>query len=135
LTSSTLERSPLSSLGWSSLRGSNVAFLAYLVTGTLVLLFLFATVHRRSTAQISVFSPRYHKVVQVWIEHGYFKHGGLAFTEPGDANPRQTVWRSSSMGFLLAAQLVERMSYLLRGRYTYRRFRPHFPMRLHTISA
>ena len=97
-----------------------VAGLLYLALGSIVLIFLFATVHRRTDAEISAFNDRFHRVVQVWIEHGYLKHGGLAFTEPGETNPTQTVWRSSSMAFLQVAHVLERVHHLVRGSYSYR---------------
>jgi hypothetical protein len=101
-------------------RDTRLAGLLYLALGAIVLIFLFGTVHRRTDAEIQAFNDRFHRVVQVWIEHGYLKHGGLAFTEPGEANPTQTVWRSSSMAFLQAAHVLERVHYLLRGSYSYR---------------
>ena len=97
-----------------------IAGLLYLALGALVLIFLFKTVHRRTDAEIHAYNDRFHRVVQVWIEHGYLKHGGLAFTEPGETNPTQTVWRSSSMAFLQAAHVAERFQYLVRGSYSYR---------------
>ena len=101
-------------------RETRLAGVLYLTLGAIVLTFLYGTVHRRTDAEIQAFNDRFHRVVQVWIEHGYLKHGGLAFTEPGENNPTQTVWRSSSMAFLQAAHVLERFHYLLRGSYSYR---------------
>ena len=95
------------------------------MAGTVLMVFLFGTVHRRSPDEIRAFGDRFHRVVQVWIEHGYLKHGGLYFAEPVDANPRQIVWRSSSMAFLQGAHLLERVHYLSRGRYSYRLMAVH----------
>jgi hypothetical protein len=97
-----------------------MAFVWFLASGAVLMTFLFFTVHQRSGSDILAFSTRFHRVVQVWIENGYFKHGGLAFTEAGDANPNQVVWRSSSMAFLQGAHLLERLYYLVRGLYSYR---------------
>jgi hypothetical protein len=87
----------------SPTRGNKIAFFVYLAAGTVLMVFLFSTVHRRSTAERRALGDRFDRVVQVWIEHGYFKDGGLYFAEPVDANPRQTVGRSSSMAFLQSA--------------------------------
>jgi hypothetical protein len=101
-------------------RDMRLAAVLYLALGGIVLVFLFQTVHRRTDGEISAYNDRFHRVVQVWIEHGYLKHGGLAFTEPGEVNPTQKVWRSSSMAFLQAAHVLERLHYLVRGSYSHR---------------
>jgi hypothetical protein len=116
-TIASVSRSPSSA---AAARETRLAGLLYLAFGAIVLLFLLGTVHRRTDAEIQTFNDRFHRVVQVWIEHGYLKHGGLAFTEPGELNPRQTIWRSSSMAFLQGAHVLERLHYLLRGSYSYR---------------
>jgi hypothetical protein len=94
--------------------------------GFLVFGFLFATVHHRDLSielpkYAAEYFPieRYPTVIRVWIEHGYFKHGGLAFREPVDQDPTQEVWRSNPMGFMQAAHLLERMNYALRGKFSY----------------
>ena len=105
---------------WPDGFGDGAIFLIYLAAGTIVMVFLFYTVHSRSIDKIQAVNQRFHRVVQTWIEHGYLKHGGLAFTQAGEADPGQRVWRSSSMGFLQGAHLLERLHYLVRGRYSYR---------------
>ncbi len=104
---------------WESLGGM-------VLLGFFVFVFLFATVHRRDLssewAEYSVkYFPieRYPNLIRLWIEHGYFKHGGLRFLEPVDQNPTQEVYRSNPMGFLQAAHLLERVNYWLRGKFSY----------------
>lgn len=63
---------------------------------------------------------RYSKTIMVWIQHGYFKHGGLSFLEDIDQNPTQQVWRSNPMGFLQMAHLLERIHFWIKGSYSYR---------------
>ena len=97
---------------WESLAG-------LLLFGLAILAFLFATVHRRdlnaalTTKYVytaSEDSQRYLKLIQLWIEQGYLKHGGLWFLQPGDVGyvgedaPR--VYRSGSMAYLQAAHLL-----------------------------
>jgi hypothetical protein len=111
--------------GWESL-------VALLCLGLLVLSFLFATVHRRDLATelakpygTSGANPdRYPRLIRLWIEQGYLRHGGMWFIQPGDIgyvdenHPR--VYRSGTMGYLQAAHLLERISYAVRGKFSYR---------------
>ena len=103
-------------------RGTLRAFVLYLLAGLVLMAFLFATVHRRSIADIAAYPSynRYHQVLQVWVEHGYFKHGGLAFSQPVWANPAQKVWRSNTLIWFQGAHLLQRINYLFTGRYSYR---------------
>ena len=111
--------------GWESL-------LALLSFGLVVLSFLFATVHHRDLARElpepyghSAANPdRFPRLIRLWIEQGYLRHGGMWFIQPGDigyideAHPR--VYRSGTMGFLQAAHVLERISYAVRGKFSYR---------------
>ena len=103
---------------FSPARGAYRALGSYLVTGAVLMAFLSATIHQRSVAEIQNYPSfqRYHQIIQVWIEHGYFTHGGLAFKEPASANPTQMVWRSNSLAFLQVAHLLQRINYALTGR-------------------
>ena len=80
---------------------------------------LFLTVHNRDVSR-STFHQRHNNVIRVWIEHGYFKHGGMAFRQPVDENPRQGVWSSSTLGFMQAAHMLERISYAWKGVFSQR---------------
>lgn len=107
------------------------SFLGLLALGGVVLIFLFATVHRRDLSvdlakpytYTAAESTRYPKLIQFWIEQGYLKHGGLWFLQPGDVgyidedHPR--VYRSGAMGFLQVAHLLERINYTFRGKISY----------------
>ncbi len=95
--------------------GRLTTLLGLVLAGLAVEAALFATVQKdrelRGTDKI--------QVIMVWIQHGYLKHGGLKFLEPVDSNPTQRVWRSSSMGYMQSAHLVERIYVAFRGRPSY----------------
>ena len=97
--------------------GGGAAMALYLVTGAAIIVFLFMTVHHRDPQETRK-NDRYRRALIVWIEHGYFHHGGLAFKESVDQNPSQELWQSSSMGFLQGAHLLERMNYRFRGGFS-----------------
>ncbi|MBI4776149.1 MAG: hypothetical protein HY788_18555 [Deltaproteobacteria bacterium] len=101
------------------LRGRFACFLFFLLFGMVIYVFLFLSVHNRDVGKLE-FRQKYNDTIKVWIEHGYFKHGGLAFCRPVDENQRQKIWRSSSMGFLQAAHLLERISYAWNGGFSQR---------------
>jgi len=98
------------------------ALALYLVAGLALMAFLFGTVHSRTAAEIKAYPSfqGYHEILQVWVEHGYLRHGGMAFKEPVSANPSQRIWRSNSLIFLQGALLLQRINYLFRGAYSYK---------------
>jgi hypothetical protein len=115
-----------------TLRGGWASLVGFLLFGLVVLSFLFATVHHRDPAaeppnvqgRSAANADRFPRLIRLWIEQGYFKHGGMWFLQPGDigyvdeAHPR--VYSSGTMGFLQPAHLLERVSYALRGGFSYR---------------
>ena len=100
-------------------RGGFVCLLLFLLFGVVIYAFLFLTVHNRDVSTLE-FNQRYNDSIKVWIEHGYFKHGGLAFRRPVTEDPQQKIWRSSPMGFIQAAHLLERISYAWKGGFSQR---------------
>ena len=110
----------------SPARSTATALLLYLLAGAALTAFLFLTVHKRPESELTgLHFIRYHQVVRVWVEDGYLKHGGLAFLEPVDRNPKQKVWRSNSMAFLVGALLLERVPYVAGGSYSLRLMTVH----------
>ena len=128
MTQRAIALTPLRLIGrLSPEHGPWQALILYLLAGAVLMAFLFATVHRRTPAEIRGYASfqGFPEIIQVWIEHGYLKHGGLAFRQPASANPTQKVWRSNSMAFLQGAHLLERVSYAVTGQYSYRLMTVH----------
>ena len=112
--------------------GGGAAFIVLFFYGVLLLILLFNTVHDRSDEEFKTrLVPRYNKSIIVWINNGYFSHGGLAFSKPVQEEPKQKVWRSITMGYLQFAHLLQRINYALTGEFGYYLMALHnqfFPM-------
>jgi hypothetical protein len=99
---------------------SSWSFIVFFAYGVFLLWFLFVTVHDRREAEfVKRMDSRWPKILQVWIDHGYFKHGGMAFMEPVDQKPDQNVWRSNSMLFMQLGHLLERLHVSYKGTFSY----------------
>lgn len=94
--------------------------LIFLVYGIFLLWFLFFTVHDRKGGEfIERMDSRWPTILQVWINHGYSKHGGMAFMQPVDQKPDQKVWRSNSIFFLQLGHVLERIHIAFKGEFSY----------------
>lgn len=104
--------------------GGLTSLLVLAAAGLVVLFALFNTVHRRSTAEIVNGSPaRYRELITYWRDHGYVKHAGMWVrgAEEGWSPPKEGETRyvyRSSMAHLAAAHALQRVSFLVRGRYS-----------------
>lgn len=118
---------------WKNLHvGGSAAFIVFLLYGVALLILLFNTVHDRSNEEFkNRLIPRYNNSIMVWINNGYFAHGGLGFFKPLQEEPRQTVWKSITMGYLQFAHLLQRIHYAFTGKFGYYLMAIHnqfFPM-------
>jgi len=88
---------------------------------------LFNTVHDRTEEEFRKRGrPLNYDSIKVWINHGYFVHGGLAFKKSAEEDPRQVVWKSLTMGYLQLAHLLQRAHVKVTGKFNY------FLMALHS---
>ena len=100
--------------------GGGAAFIVLLLFGIAILVLLFNTVHDRSDEEFkNRLIQRYNKAIIIWINNGYFTHGGLAFSKPVQEEPKQHVWQSITMGYLQFAHLLQRIHYALTGEFGY----------------
>lgn len=78
------------------------------------------TVHDRSEKEFEYRTDsRWPKILQVWINHGYLKHGGMSFEYPVDQKPDQTVYRSNTMLFMQLGHFIQRLQIYYRGEFSY----------------
>lgn len=88
--------------------------------GAVVLIFAFLTVHRRSPQELSQNSmaQRSHFSIDYWLQHGYFRSGGLA-VRTGGTSPLY-YHRSSTGGRFLTGFLAEKIYFAFNGHYSWR---------------
>jgi hypothetical protein len=99
---------------------SSWSFLIFLFYGVVLLWFLLATVHDRNEEElIKRMDPRFSDFIQVWINHGYLKHGGMGFRVPVNQKPDQRVWRSTTLFHLQLGHVLERMYIAYNGKFSY----------------
>ncbi|MBI4774585.1 MAG: hypothetical protein HY788_10455 [Deltaproteobacteria bacterium] len=101
--------------------GGGVSLICFLLSGLILCVFLFNTVHKRDYREYAAAKDqRNHNLIQRWIDEGYFKQGGMLILPEKDAEGRTVVYSSSFFGFLQAGHLLERLNRWLRGTYSYR---------------
>ena len=99
-------------------KGRFASLFMFFLFGLVIFVFLFCTVHSRPISQCE-FPARYHDVIKVWIEHGFFKHMGMRFGQPVDQNPEEIIlWLSYPMNFIQGAHLLQRISYFFWGEFS-----------------
>ena len=82
--------------------------------------FLFITVHDRKETELKQrIDSRWSKTLQNWIEHGYLKHGGMAFQYPVYQKPDQRVYSSNSMLYMQLGHLMQRFHVANGGEFSY----------------
>ena len=90
--------------------------MVFTLVGLLLLGVLFQTVHNRTDYEFkNRINPRWENAIMVWIQHGYFKHGGLFFSKPGDADPAPEASGNSTMTFVQVNHLLQRIHVWLTG--------------------
>lgn len=89
--------------------------LLLLAIGVLPLWFAMRTVHRRPPEELLARSGRAQFSIRHWVEHGYWKSGGLLF-RAAPANSIQ-IYRSSTGGVLLSGFIVEKIYFTMTGEY------------------
>jgi len=96
-------------------RRTLLAFLLLLAIGLIPYYFALRTVHRRQPQELLAQSGRAHYSIRHWVEHGYWKSGGMLF-RAGPADSVQ-IYRSSTGGVLLTGFIVEKIYFTITGRY------------------
>jgi hypothetical protein len=99
---------------------SSTAVTVFFLYGMFLFYILFNTAHNRSDEEWEKkMIPRFNKTIMVWIDHGYFSHGGLAFEKPVKEDPSQSVWGSNTLNYLQFAHLLQRIHVAVRGEFGY----------------
>lgn len=106
--------------------GGLLSFVFLFFVGGVVMLLLFATVHNQKPETISAkVHPRYEQLITFWYERGYLRHGGLwmrgsrdDFSAPKPDQEVRLAYKTGPMAYLQGAHLLERMHFLIRGRYS-----------------
>jgi hypothetical protein len=95
-------------------------FLLFLAVGAVVLSFAYLTVHHRSPQELSQNSmaQRSHFSIDYWLQHGYFRSGGLA-VRTGGTSPLY-YHRSSTGGRFITGFIVEKIYFALTGHTSWR---------------
>jgi hypothetical protein len=57
--------------------------------------------------------------IKNWINHGYFKHGGMDFHRPVDQYPDQSVYRSNSLFHMQFSHILQRIHIWYTGKFSY----------------
>ena len=92
----------------SLVSGGSIAFLVFLLWGSIVLLGLFLSTHSRDPGVIEeALQGRWSDIILLWEEYGYLSHGGLWFSEPLLVNPTHSLASFYTLGFLQIAHLDE----------------------------
>jgi hypothetical protein len=98
--------------------------LLFQLTGGLVLVFAFLTVHRHppSRLQSDPGATRSSNTITWWHERGYFASGGLIAlkTAPAPDPAGRAFYRSSTGGYMVSGYVVEKIALLSVGRYSWR---------------
>jgi hypothetical protein len=88
---------------------SSWSFFIFLIYGIFLLWFLFLTVHDRTEAEFAKrIDYRWAQILEVWINHGYLKHGGMAFMAPADLEPKQIIFSSNTQFYMQLAHILQR---------------------------
>jgi hypothetical protein len=123
-------------INWSS-DGKWRTFILMSAIGLFIYFLLFATVHRRSEADLTKNTPqRYNLLIQFWKERGYLKHGGLwiwatdknapfYWDPPKVDEPVTKIYRSYSMGHIMFANIAERLYMTITGKFSDKLMRFH----------
>lgn len=108
--------------------GRFASFIFLLFVGGVVFLLLFSTVHRRETSKVLEKVPsRYQELITFWHDRGYLKHGGLwirgsehflNWSPPKAGEEVKWAYKTSSMGYLQLGHVLERLHFLIKGRYS-----------------
>ena len=90
-----------------------------LAAGSAILVFAYLTVHGRDPSQLTVHfgAARTHLAITHWLEHGYFRSGGLSVR---NGETGLYFYRSSTGGRLLTGFLLEKVYSAVAGRYSWR---------------
>jgi hypothetical protein len=94
-------------------------FLILFAAGLIPLFFAYFTVFR-GTGEVLATNPnalRAHFSITHWLEHGYFRSGGLAFRPNADTG---FIYKSSTGGVLLGGFVVEKVYSSVTGHYSWR---------------
>lgn len=96
------------------------ALIVFTVFGFFILWILFLTTHNRTDYEFkNRINPRWENAIKVWVQHGYFKHGGgLRLDKPGDEEPTQRVKGQWGLGFIQINHLFQRIHFGLTGKYS-----------------
>ena len=114
-------RSDNHSIMTRSVSGGGGSLICFLISGCILFIFLFNTVHKRDYKEYAAAKDqRYHNLIESWISDGYFKQGGMLILPEKDEEGRPVVYKSSFFGFLQAAHLLQRLNHWLRGYYSYK---------------
>ena len=110
--------------------GGRRTFTFLIVMGLFIYSLLFATIHNRTQADLIKNTPeRYNLLIQFWKDRGYFKHGGLwiwatdknaqYYWDPPKADePVIKIYRSYPMGYIMFANIAERIYMSITGKFS-----------------
>ena len=102
-------------------QGGGGALLLYFIYGTLLLFFLMAIIHDRTDLELKLrLDSRSEKTIMVWINHGYFKHGGLRFLKPAEKGVSDNIHGSSNMIGLQIGHILQRVNIYFGGEFSHR---------------
>jgi hypothetical protein len=110
-------------------------FFVLLAIGAVILVFASRTVHRWSPEELfaDTMAQRSHFQTTYWLEHGYFKSGGLLVSTSA-AQP-VFFYRSSTGGVYLSGFLVQKVYSIFTDRYSWRLMALHNQIFLLITSA
>ncbi len=93
-------------------------FAAFLVVAAVALSIALATVHQRTTDELTKTSTsaRSHVVISNWLEDGYFHYVGMINRNPD----QESIYRNSTGGYMISGFVIEKIYSTMTGHYSYR---------------
>lgn len=97
------------------LSGKGWTFVFLLWVGAIVACLLHFTVFFRPIEQVMKPSRRMHHSIIFWIDYGFFKHGGLTFSESPEVNPNALVYKSRAPAYMYPLYIANVLNYWRSG--------------------